>query len=81
MLPGSIRTGLVSSPSYKERRPLGRTEGEQTDSAVIFLMIVVGTVLAPDQTGLLKRSLRMRSALVYRIERFGKWLGSSSFRK
>lgn len=33
----------------------------RTESAVMFLMMVVGTVLAPFQTGLLKRSLVVES--------------------
>lgn len=41
---------------YEDKRKVdGRTE-----SAVMFLIMVVGTVVAPPQTGLLKRSLSSR---------------------
>lgn len=44
---------------YQDRR---RGDG-RTESAVMFLIMVEGTVVAPPQTGLLKRSLSSRQYL------------------
>jgi hypothetical protein len=69
MLAGSIGANAsVDEDNCSQRqmtidaRQAGPTRGleQHTDLAVTFLMMVVGTVLAPDHTGLLNRSTTFR---------------------
>ena len=60
MLAGS---GLSITVREKSARRVGKTQSDEerrTEWEEMFLMMVVGTVLPPLQTGLLKRSLRLK---------------------